>query len=184
MQKVCQGAHMNFLARQWTWKDSLLCMRCHRSQLCRGSEGSGPNIFPLSMQAQASAGDDGQPYFLDIFCGTAGVTAALKRYGAEAIGIDHVIDKRRMKGPAVKLDLTKKSSQKLVLDEIRSGRVKGVMLAPPCGTSSRGKKHPTTHCTWQAQTGAAPLEIHGLPGGAPGSNRGESNSCATGQQAL
>jgi len=43
----------------------------------QSSEGTGPNIFPLSMQAQASAGDDGQPYFLDIFCGTAGVTAAL-----------------------------------------------------------------------------------------------------------
>ena len=33
----------------------------------QSAEGTGPNIFPLSMQAQASAGDDGQPYFLDIF---------------------------------------------------------------------------------------------------------------------
>ena len=60
--------------------------------------GTGPNSTPLSSQAQASAGDGGQPYFLDIFCGTAGVTAALKRYGAEAIGIDHVIDKDERTG--------------------------------------------------------------------------------------
>ena len=60
---------------------------------------------------------------MTFFCGTAGVTAALKRYGAEAIGIDHVIDKRRMKGPAVKMDLTKPSAQKMILDELKSGRV-------------------------------------------------------------
>ena len=134
----------------------------------QSSEGSGPNIFPLSMQAQASAGDDGQPYFLDIFCGTAGVTAALKRYGAEAIGIDHVIDKRRMKGPAVKLDLTKKSSQKLVLDEIRSGRVKGVMLAPPCGTSSRARNIPLRTAHGKRKRGPPPLRSMDYPEGLPG----------------
>ena len=68
----------------------------------------------LPRQTQASVEDDARPYFLDIFCGTAGVAAALKRYGAEALGVDHVIDKRRMKGPAVKMDLTLSSSQKLV----------------------------------------------------------------------
>ena len=48
----------------------------------------------------------------------------------------------RMKGPAVKMDLTKPSAQKMILDEIKSGRVSGVMLAPPCGTSSRARNIP------------------------------------------
>ena len=43
------------------------------------SLGKGSDALPLSEQAQASALDGEQPYFLDIFCGTAGVTAALKR---------------------------------------------------------------------------------------------------------
>ena len=45
-----------------------------QDHLSKGSDSS-----PLSEQAQASAMDGEQPYFLDIFCGTAGVTAALKR---------------------------------------------------------------------------------------------------------
>lgn len=107
-------------------------------------KGSDSDALSLSEQAQASALDGERPYFLDVFCGTAGVTAALKRYGAEAIGVDHVIDKRRMKGPAVKLDLSKKSAQKLEFDEIKGGRVrvKGVMLAPPCGTFTKAGNIP------------------------------------------
>jgi hypothetical protein len=122
----------------------------------------------LSEQAQASAMDGEQPYFLDIFCGTAGVTAALKRYGAEAIGVDHMIDKRRMKGPAVKLDLSKKSAQKLVIDEIKGGRVKGVMLAPPCGTSSKARNIPLRNAKGKHKRGPPPLRSMSYPEGLPG----------------
>ena len=129
---------------------------------------NGSMHFELPQQTQVSAEDDARPYFLDIFCGTAGVAAALKRYGAEALGVDHVIDKRRMKGPAVKLDLTLPSSQKLVFDEIKSGRVKGVMLAPPCGTSSKARNIPIKGHKGKLRRGPPPLRSEHYPQGLPG----------------
>ena len=122
----------------------------------------------LPKQTQVAAEDDFRPYFLDIFCGTAGVAAALKRYGAEALGVDHVIDKRRMKGPAVKLDLTLPSSQRMIFDEIKSGRVKGVMLAPPCGTSSKARNIPIRGAKGKLRRGPPPLRSEHYPQGLPG----------------
>eukprot|EP00435_Cladocopium_sp_Y103_P067316 s126_g29.t2 len=81
-------------------------------------------------------------FILDLFCGTAGVTAALKSMGCDALGIDHMVDKRRVKGPVAKVDLSKKSGQSTVLSWILEGKVDGVMLAPPCGTSSRAREIP------------------------------------------
>ena len=43
-----------------------------------------------------------QLFLLDLFCGTAGVTAAFRACGGDALGIDHIIDKRRVKGPCLK----------------------------------------------------------------------------------
>ena len=91
----------------------LLQQKQHLTSECfQLNNGSANSTLPG--QAQASVEGDARPYFLVIFCGTAGVAAALKRYGAEALGVDHVIDKRRRKGPAVKMDLTMSSSQQLV----------------------------------------------------------------------
>jgi hypothetical protein len=105
---------------------------------------------------------------LDIFGGTAGVAAALKRYGAEALGVDHVIDKRRMKGPAVKMNLTLSSSQKLVFDEIKSGRGKGVMLAPPCRTSPKARNILIRGPKGKLRRGPPPLQSAQYPEGLPG----------------
>ena len=121
----------------------LLQQKQHLTSECfQLNNGSANSTLPG--QAQASVEGDARPYFLVIFCGTAGVAAALKRYGAEALGVDHVIDKRRMKGPAVKMDLTLSSSQQLVFEELKSGRVKEScwrLLAGPLprrGTSPLG----------------------------------------------
>ena len=46
-------------------------------------------------------------FLLDLFCGTAGVTAAFRAIGGDALGIDHMVDKRRVKGPVAKVDLRK-----------------------------------------------------------------------------
>eukprot|EP00435_Cladocopium_sp_Y103_P072170 s444_g39.t1 len=131
--------------------------------------GDGPNLFASSStMSQTTPVDRGKPYFLDIFCGTAGVTASLKRLGAEAIGIDHVLHKARMKAPAVKLDLTLPSSQQMVEDEIRSGRVSGVMLAPPCGTFSKARNIPLRDRNGRKMRGPPPLRSHQYPQGIPG----------------
>ena len=77
------------------------------------------------------------PFLLELFCGSAGVTAQFIAQGGRALGMDHVLNKARMKGPAAKVDLSSKASQKLVMKEIRDGRVDACLLAPPYGTSSR-----------------------------------------------
>jgi hypothetical protein len=138
----------------------------HTSESFQLNNGSTNSTLPE--QAQASVEGDARPYFLDIFCGTAGVAAALKRYGAEALGVDHIIDKRRMKGPAVKMDLTLSSSQQLVFEELKSGRVKGVMLAPPCGTSSKARNIPIRGPKGKLRRGPPPLRSASYPEGIPG----------------
>ena len=51
---------------------------------------------------------------LDVFSGTAGVAAASIQLGGEALGLDHVVDKKRVRGPVAKVDLCKRESQELV----------------------------------------------------------------------
>eukprot|EP00435_Cladocopium_sp_Y103_P023589 s953_g5.t1 len=131
-------------------------------------QGEGPASTLPHSQPQAAGASDTKPYFLAIFCGTAGVAASLKRHGAEALGVDHVIQKNRMKGPAVKMDLTLSSSQQLIEDEIRSGKVAGVMLAPPCGTSSKAGNIPLRNKHGRRVRGPPPLRSHQYPEGLPG----------------
>ena len=64
--------------------------------------------------------------------------------------------------PALALDLTKASSQKLVLDLVQSKRLAAVHLAPPCGTSSRAREiYAVPGCP---QPLRSPLHADGLPG--------------------
>ena len=58
------------------------------------------------------------------------------------MGIDHRLNRNRLKSAAVKLDLTESWVQAMILDEIASGRVDGVHLGPPCGTSSKARNIP------------------------------------------
>ena len=83
-----------------------------------------------------------QLFLLDLFCGTAGVAAAFRAMGGEALGIDHIIDKRRVKRPVAKVDLSKQDGQATVLQWIEEDKVDAVMLAPPCGTASRAREIP------------------------------------------
>ena len=70
------------------------------------ADGEGHAAEALPCQPQVADSESRRPYFMDIFCGTAGVTAAIRRLGADAMGFAHVIQKHRMKGPATKMDLT------------------------------------------------------------------------------
>ena len=83
-----------------------------------------------------------EPFLLELFCGSAGVCAQFKRAGGRAMGIDHHIIRNRLKSAAVKLDLTEEWVQQMILDEIKSGRIDGVHLGPPCGTSSKARNIP------------------------------------------
>ena len=65
----------------------------------------------------------------------AGVSAAFKKLGFDVIGVDKFVPKSP-KVMITKLDLTQSCNQQLVFDWISLPQVRGVFLAPPCGTAS------------------------------------------------
>ena len=105
-------------------------------------------------------------FLLDIFSGTAGVTAAFIQLCGEALGLDHVMDKKRMRGPTSKVDLCKKENQEMVLQWLDEGKIDGVMLAPPCGTSSRAREIPVFQ-SGQKRRAPQPLRSARYPNGLP-----------------
>lgn len=75
---------------------------------------------------------------LELFCGTAGLSASLKRLGLDVVSVDKTMPKAP-KALVTKLDLTLVSNQLLVLSWIRNPQIKAVFLAPPCGTASAAR---------------------------------------------
>ena len=82
------------------------------------------------------------PFLVELFCGSAGVCAQFRTLGGKALGIDHRLNRTKLKSAAVQLDLTKDWVQQLIIREILSGRVDAVHLGPPCGTSSKARNIP------------------------------------------
>ena len=79
---------------------------------------------------------------LELFCGTAGLTASFRRHGfTSAIAIDKV----KCKFPhasVIQIDLADPNGQLLVKQWLTQGNVVAVFLAPPCGTSSLARNIP------------------------------------------
>lgn len=76
---------------------------------------------------------------MEVFCGTAGVSAAFKRSGySNYIAIDKILP-GAPKASITKLDLTLHVNQQLVFSWIRAGIIQAVFLAPPCGTASQAR---------------------------------------------
>ena len=80
--------------------------------------------------------------FLELFSGSAGVTAAFKRRGWDScVAVDKVILKHTH-AHVIHLDLTRRDHQKLVHSWIEKPEVQGVFMAPPCGTCSLARSIP------------------------------------------
>lgn len=78
-------------------------------------------------------------YAVEVYSGTAGLTAALRRVGlVHSLGVDAYITKQ-VKAPVVRLDLTTSSGVELLWKILQHPRVAFVHLGPPCGTSSRAR---------------------------------------------
>ena len=103
-------------------------------------------------------GDGPSKAFLEIFAGSARLTAACLDQGMLAYGIDHIRYKHA-RGPVISLDLTSLEHQEILLRWIASGVVGAVALAPPCGTASRAREIPG---------GPPPLRTDNYPDGLPG----------------
>ena len=105
-------------------------------------------------------------FLLDIFSGTAGVAASFIQLGGDALGLDHMVDKKRMRGPISKTDLCKKETQDQVISWLEQGKVDAVMLAPPCGTSSRAREIPVFE-SGRKRAAPRPLRNKRWPNGIP-----------------
>ena len=103
---------------------------------------------------------------MELFAGTGGVTAGFKRHGfTNSIAVDKV----RSQGSLVRvvqLDLTSYEQQRTVLQWIRHPAVRGVFLAPPCGTASAARqiKIPKEHAPEPLRTLDEPDGISTLTG--------------------
>ena len=122
---------------------------------------------PIKVGEVVNSSKTGSVLLLDIFSGTAGVTAAFIQMGGEALGLDHVVEKNRVKGPVSKVDLCKKQNQQLVLNWLDEGKVDAAMLAPPCGTSSRAREIPIIDKRGRKRPAPRPLRNQRWPDGVP-----------------
>ena len=83
---------------------------------------------------------------LELCAGTAGYTAALRRAGFDALGVDHARNRHSVQAPCAMLDLSTECGQAIAWEVLNSGRLLYVHAAPPCGTASRAReKHIPSH---------------------------------------
>ena len=138
-------------------------------EYCKQDAKEHPIPEPSSFQPEEPTNSDTNKvvFLLDIFSGTAGVTAAFIQMGDDALGLDHVIDKGRVKGPVSKIDLCKKENQDLVFQWLEKGKADAVMLAPPCGTSSRAREIPIKDSKGRSKPAPPPLRSRRHPNGLP-----------------
>ena len=88
-------------------------------------------------------GNKPRPIFIELCCGSAGLTAACARLGFRAFGVDWKRNKsKKPKHHILNLDLTVPANQRFIKELIASGRVGGIHMGPPCGTASRARDRP------------------------------------------
>ena len=127
------------------------CLGSHPYAQCPQKPGLGAEEDASAVpRTTERVGNHIQRFFsLEVFCGAAGITAALKRIGLKAsFGIDSTLYAVR-KGPVIRLDLSTESAQHLLFRVLQSSRLLIVWIAPPCGTASRARELPLPNCKYQ-----------------------------------
>ena len=74
---------------------------------------------------------------LEVFCGSAKLSAELKKQGFHAVGIDWAGNKDTPMAQVVRMDCTDPSSFHTILRIVKENNIAYVHFAPPCGTASR-----------------------------------------------
>ena len=89
--------------------------------------------------------------------------------GGKALGIDHHVNRCKLKAAAVKLDITQQWVQDLIEREVSMGRVAAVHMGPPCGTASRARNIPIKNkLRKRGAPNPQPLRSSRWPEGLPG----------------
>ena len=113
--------------------------------------------LPLSQENNGNQG-----LFVEIFAGTAGLTAAVRKVGLHAsIGVDSSVN-TSCRAPVIRWDLKLVHAQDLWWQILNRPNLIGVHLAPPCGTASRAREI-------VRKTGPSPKPLRGdkFPDGYP-----------------
>ena len=116
-------------------------------------EDGGPPLPPPAAAPQRP------PFAIELCCGSANLSLALRDVGIEAVGVDYVRNASKPRAPCVQLDLTSQGGQDLLWQLLRTSRAAYVHCAPPCGTASRARERPG---------GPPPLRSAQYPEGLPG----------------
>ena len=97
-----------------------------------------PSVNSPSQANNAKHVDQG--LFVEIFAGTAGLTAAVRKIGLHSsIGIDSSVN-TNCKAPVIRLDLRLEHARVLLWQVLNRPNLIGAHLAPPCGTASRARE--------------------------------------------
>ena len=109
------------------------CFKPHSLQERRWEKGS------FTTGQSADGRQISQVFALEVFAGTARLTASLRTLGlVDSIGIDCIMPSR-LNGPILKLDLLNPDHLSFVKDLIKNDACVYVHFAPPCGTASRAR---------------------------------------------
>lgn len=110
---------------------------------------------------------DYQPFVLELFAGSARVTASLRYLGLKSsFGTDHAL--RNPAGKVVLCDLNTKEGRDLCRLWIKSPMLLGIFAAPPCGTCSLARTIPVRLKSGKVVPGPPPLRSKFRPNGLPG----------------
>ena len=71
------------------------------------------NMIKPHDPAHEISGGAVSPLLIDLFCGSAGVCAHFRLAGGRALGIDHNLNRSKLKAAAAKLDLNEQWVRKL-----------------------------------------------------------------------
>ena len=88
-------------------------------------------------ELQPLATKDSNYFCVELFCGSAGLTYAMKHFFKDSFGVDHVVGKAKSK--VVCLNLGEKTNQELVRSWCTSSSCLWTHFGVPCGTASRAR---------------------------------------------
>ena len=127
---------------------------------------TGCSETPELQEAFRKAENISHAVIIEMFCGTARVTACLKAIGLrDSFGVDHI--KSKAASTTKIADLTTKHGQDVFLEWLESPLVQGIFIAPPCGTCSLARCKKLRDEKGRPIPGPVPLRSEKFPEGLP-----------------
>ena len=111
----------------------------HVAPMVTEQQGSMERPLPSNDAAPASEFNFlSQPFAIELFCGSAGLTAAMRSLMPSSFGVDHSIIRPRSR--VIQLNLLEESNQKLVREWAMHSNCLWIHFGVPCGTASRARE--------------------------------------------